>query len=32
MAKPISDLSRGATVDEIVEVIAITANQAAGIS
>lgn len=32
MAKPINDLSRGATVEEIVEVIAVTANQAAGIS
>lgn len=32
MAKPINDLSRGATVEEIVEVIAITANQSAGIS
>ena len=31
MAAPINDLSRGCSVDDIVNVIAITSNQAAGI-
>ena len=30
MAAPINDLSRGCSVDDIVNVVAITANQAAG--
>ena len=30
MAAPINDLSRGCSVEDIVNVVAITANQAAG--
>jgi phosphate acetyltransferase len=32
MAAPINDLSRGCSVDDIINVIAITANQAAGLN
>jgi phosphate acetyltransferase len=32
MAAPINDLSRGCSVSDIINVIAITANQAAGLT